>query len=372
MLQHVERANGGLRRSGGERSLLRLHGWRAQRARSRERQQPRGRSGLATSSPSGSTATAARSFGRTCGRVLHSCVDGSGKCRDADRQRDRPRQLVGLNTRFGDYSGGGGELATDYPPFDVVTSEPSPNLEVQLDTTNVITQGSTTVTQSSQINFNYANYQQKCSQQGPTTTQPATERTGAAGRRILTVLIADCTGFEQRQLATASAGLRVLLCCMEGSTARATTTTSTASSSKGCTAKATPGSTPSLCAGTSPHPALQRRGEHAFMRRRTSSVPPRDAWGGDRSKRPSHCRCSSVPDAQATVELSRAFIQYTVLSDAVRDAARYAAGRALFGTTQKVTISTALITETRNLAVYGHMAGTGTCGASGAHSAVSR
>ena len=61
----------------------------------------------------------------------------------------------------------------------------------------------------------------------------------------------------------------------------------------------------------------------------------------------------------ATVELSRAFIQYTVLSDAVRNASRYAAGAALFGTTQKVNISTQLITETRNLVVYGNQAGTG-------------
>jgi Flp pilus assembly protein TadG len=61
----------------------------------------------------------------------------------------------------------------------------------------------------------------------------------------------------------------------------------------------------------------------------------------------------------ATVELSRAFVQYTVLSDAVRDAARHAAGHALFGTTQKVSISPQLITDTRNLVVFGNQAGTG-------------
>lgn len=61
----------------------------------------------------------------------------------------------------------------------------------------------------------------------------------------------------------------------------------------------------------------------------------------------------------ATVELSRAFIQYTVLSDAVRDGARYAAAHALLGTTEKVNISPALITETRNLVVFGNEAGTG-------------
>lgn len=61
----------------------------------------------------------------------------------------------------------------------------------------------------------------------------------------------------------------------------------------------------------------------------------------------------------ATVELSRAFVQYTVLSDSVRDAARHAAGSALFGTTQKVTISPQLISDTRNLVVFGNQAGTG-------------
>lgn len=61
----------------------------------------------------------------------------------------------------------------------------------------------------------------------------------------------------------------------------------------------------------------------------------------------------------ATVELSRGFIQYTVLSDAVRDGSRYAAAHALLGTTQTISISTNLITETRNLVVYGNQAGTG-------------
>jgi len=62
----------------------------------------------------------------------------------------------------------------------------------------------------------------------------------------------------------------------------------------------------------------------------------------------------------ATVEISRGFIQYTVLSDAVRNGARHAAAHALFGTTQKVAISDPLISETRNLVVYGNQVGTGT------------
>ena len=61
----------------------------------------------------------------------------------------------------------------------------------------------------------------------------------------------------------------------------------------------------------------------------------------------------------ATVELSRAFIQYTVLCDAVRNGARHAAAGALFGTVQKVVITDDLRTETLNLVVYGNQAGTG-------------
>lgn len=61
----------------------------------------------------------------------------------------------------------------------------------------------------------------------------------------------------------------------------------------------------------------------------------------------------------ATVEISRAYIQYTVLANTVRNAARHLAGKALLGTTQTVSISIGLIAETRNLAVYGNEAGTG-------------
>jgi Flp pilus assembly protein TadG len=58
-------------------------------------------------------------------------------------------------------------------------------------------------------------------------------------------------------------------------------------------------------------------------------------------------------------EFGRAFIQYTVLSNSVRDAARFLAGRALLGTTGQVDISTTLRNQTRNLAVFGNTSGTG-------------
>ncbi len=61
----------------------------------------------------------------------------------------------------------------------------------------------------------------------------------------------------------------------------------------------------------------------------------------------------------ATVEVGRAFVQYTILANSVRNAARHAAGEALLGTTQTVYISAALLAETRNLTVYGNEAGSG-------------
>lgn len=96
----------------------------------------------------------------------------------------------GLNTRFGVYSGGGVN-STDYPP-DTVTTEPSPLLTYNSDT-NQIRQGSTVVTQGSQIDFSYEDYQQSANA-GNYNYPPAPDGIGAAGRRVLTVPIADCSG----------------------------------------------------------------------------------------------------------------------------------------------------------------------------------
>lgn len=118
-----------------------------------------------------------------------SCVDGSGNVETQTGNVVGP-VTQGLNTRFGDYSGGGVN-STDYPP-DVVTTQPSPLLTYNSDT-QVISQGSNTVTQSSQINFNHSVYDQRVTA-GSYDNQPAPNGIGAAGRRILTVPIADCSG----------------------------------------------------------------------------------------------------------------------------------------------------------------------------------
>jgi hypothetical protein len=96
----------------------------------------------------------------------------------------------GLNTRFGEYSGGGVN-STDYPP-DVVTTEPIPKLTYDSDT-GQISQGGTVVTEASQISFNYASYEQSVNA-GNYNYPPAPNGIGAPERRVLTVPIADCSG----------------------------------------------------------------------------------------------------------------------------------------------------------------------------------
>jgi Flp pilus assembly protein TadG len=62
----------------------------------------------------------------------------------------------------------------------------------------------------------------------------------------------------------------------------------------------------------------------------------------------------------AVVELSRAFIQYATLAHNARDGVVYLARRAIPDTTGVVQVTGAVITETRNVVVFGNVAGTGT------------
>jgi Flp pilus assembly protein TadG len=59
-------------------------------------------------------------------------------------------------------------------------------------------------------------------------------------------------------------------------------------------------------------------------------------------------------------EVTNAFVEHNTLTKAVRAGARHAASNAIVGTTGLVSLSPQLVTETRNLVVYGNTAGTGT------------
>jgi Flp pilus assembly protein TadG len=58
-------------------------------------------------------------------------------------------------------------------------------------------------------------------------------------------------------------------------------------------------------------------------------------------------------------ELGRALIRYNALTKTVHDGARFAASFALWGGSQGVNIDPQLLTETRNVVVYGNKDGTG-------------
>jgi len=60
------------------------------------------------------------------------------------------------------------------------------------------------------------------------------------------------------------------------------------------------------------------------------------------------------------VEFGRAFVQFSLLADAARDADRYLASNALLGSTGVVNISGAISGSAKNLVVYGNPAGSGT------------
>ncbi|MDH4256854.1 MAG: pilus assembly protein [Gammaproteobacteria bacterium] len=61
----------------------------------------------------------------------------------------------------------------------------------------------------------------------------------------------------------------------------------------------------------------------------------------------------------ASVEFGRAFVQYTTLALSVRNSARFVSEHSTIGTTGVVSLSGTVITQARNLAVYGNIAGSG-------------
>ncbi len=121
-----------------------------------------------------------------------SCVDGSGSVETQTGNVVGP-VTQGLNTRFGEYQGGGVN-ETQHPP-DVVTTEPSPNLQAQdnPDGTVTVLQGGQVVQTSSQIDFSFDDYTARV-QTESYDNQPLPNGPGAPERRVLTVPIADCSG----------------------------------------------------------------------------------------------------------------------------------------------------------------------------------
>lgn len=61
----------------------------------------------------------------------------------------------------------------------------------------------------------------------------------------------------------------------------------------------------------------------------------------------------------AAAEVGRAFIHYATLTYGVRDATRFVTTNSLNGTTGVVQLTSTVIGQARNIAVYGHVGGTG-------------
>jgi Flp pilus assembly protein TadG len=101
----------------------------------------------------------------------------------------------GVNTRLNVYTGPMRGTETQYPP-DVVVRQTNPPL--QENSNNEITQGGTVITDSSQLDFNYDDYQQRV-QNGSYDLLPAPNGPATFERRILPVPIADCTGINNGQ-----------------------------------------------------------------------------------------------------------------------------------------------------------------------------
>ena len=98
----------------------------------------------------------------------------------------------GLNTRFGQYSGGGVSESTDPP--DVITTGQSPALT--LDSSGNVVQGSTVITASNiGVLFDYQDYTAQLANPASYNYQPVTSGgPGVFQRRVISVPIGDCTG----------------------------------------------------------------------------------------------------------------------------------------------------------------------------------
>jgi Flp pilus assembly protein TadG len=104
----------------------------------------------------------------------------------------------GLNTRFGQYTGGMNQ--TTYPP-DKVTTGTNPRLFMAQDGVTVVFQGGEPVTDFSDVDFTYDDYMHRL-ENGPYDFP-----NGVAQRRVLAVPFADCSGVNQGQSSLPIVGL---------------------------------------------------------------------------------------------------------------------------------------------------------------------
>jgi len=137
-------------------------------------------------------------LGGTGGAVIRENMAGGydGCMTVGDNIQTEPGNTVGpvvqgFNTRFGDFTGPMNGTQSTYPP-DVVTQQPTPLLTYNR-TTDTIRQGGTTITDASQIDFNYDDYTARVESENY-NYQPAPAGIGAFQRREVAVAIGNCNG----------------------------------------------------------------------------------------------------------------------------------------------------------------------------------
>lgn len=129
--------------------------------------------------------------------AFNQCLSGESPTVETEPGVTAGPSLQGFNTRFGEYSGPIGP--EDYPP-DVVVTTPSPLLEAEPipndpEGDHVILQNGVEYQLGTQINWGFDDYQEESANAASQNPPP----TGALGRRILSLPVADCTGDESGQ-----------------------------------------------------------------------------------------------------------------------------------------------------------------------------
>jgi len=104
--------------------------------------------------------------------------------------------VQGFNTRFGSYAGPMNGQQSTYPA-DVVVQQPTPQLDYD-STTDTITQNGQPVTDASQLDFNYEDYDARV-QSERYDNQPAPNGNGAFQRREAAIAIGNCDGTTNGQ-----------------------------------------------------------------------------------------------------------------------------------------------------------------------------
>jgi Flp pilus assembly protein TadG len=120
--------------------------------------------------------------------AYNQCIDPSG---DVETQTGNLVGPVtqGLNTRFGQY-GGGGINPSDYPP-DTVTTATNPELDVGQDGETVTFRGGSPVGSIDDVSFSYDDYATRL------VNGPYDFPSGKPQRRVMAVPFVDCTGSNQ-------------------------------------------------------------------------------------------------------------------------------------------------------------------------------